>query len=69
MDLINATVKKRMKVQFGTYPQSRVTDAALLRTLNAASGTLPTSENSQKWTDYGYYIKGSVSSYILKALL
>jgi hypothetical protein len=49
---------------FGTYPQSKVTDATLLSTLNAASGTLPTSENSQKWTDYGYYISGSVSSYM-----
>ena len=50
--------------QIGTYPQSKVTDATLLSTLNAASGTLPTSENSQKWTDYGYYISGSVSSYM-----
>ena len=64
MDLINASTKKGIKVQFGTYPQSEVTDPTLLRTLNAASGTLPTSENSQKWTDYGYYIKGSVSSYM-----
>jgi hypothetical protein len=64
MDLINATVKKGMTVQFGTYPQSEVTDPTLLRTLNAARGTLPTSENSQKWTDYGYYIKGSVYSYM-----
>jgi hypothetical protein len=64
MDLINASTKKGIKVQFGTYPQSEVTDPTLLRTLNAARGTLPTSENSQKWTDYGYYIKGSVSSYM-----
>ena len=64
MDLINATVKKGMTVQFGTYPQSKVTDATLLSTLNAERGTLPTSENSQKWADYGYYIKGSVSSYM-----
>ena len=64
MDLINATVKKGMTVQFGTYPQSEVTDPTLLSRLNAARGTLPTSENSQKWTDYGYYIKGSVSSYM-----
>ena len=64
MDLINATVKKGKTVQFGTYPQSEVTDPTLLSRLNAARGTLPTSENSQKWTDYGYYIKGSVSSYM-----
>jgi uncharacterized repeat protein (TIGR02543 family) len=49
---------------FGTYPQSKVTDATLLSTLNAASGTLPNSANSQAWTDYGYYINGSVSSYM-----
>lgn len=28
---------------FGTYPQSKVTDSALLTSLNSASGTLPTS--------------------------
>jgi hypothetical protein len=49
---------------FGTYPQSMVTDATLLSTLNSARGTLPTSANSQSWTDYGYYISGSVSSYM-----
>ena len=64
MDLINATVKKGKTVQFGTYPQSEVTDPTLLSRLNAARGTLPTSENSQAWTSYGYYIKGSVSSYM-----
>ena len=50
--------------QFGTYPQSKVTDATLLSTLNSARGTLPTSANSQAWTSYGYYISGSVSSYM-----
>jgi hypothetical protein len=52
------------RISIGTYPQSKVIDATLLRTLNAASGTLPTSANSQAWTDYGYYINGSVSSYM-----
>jgi hypothetical protein len=50
--------------QFGTYPQNKVIDATLFSTLNAASGTLPTSANSQAWTSYGYYISGSVSSYM-----
>jgi len=50
--------------QFGTYPQSKVTDTILLNTLNAARGTLPNSANSQAWTSYGYYISGSVSSYM-----
>src|SRR5574344_48991 len=51
-------------VLMGMYPQSMVTDATLLSTLDTASGTLPTPENSQAWTDYGYYISGSVSSYM-----
>jgi len=41
-----------------------VTDATLLATLSTASGTLPNSANSQAWTSYGYYISGSVSSYM-----
>jgi len=51
-------------VLMGMYPQSKVTDATLLSTLNSVSGTLPTSANSQAWTSYGYYISGSVSSYM-----
>src|SRR5574344_1889394 len=51
-------------VLMGMYPQSMVTDATLLSTLDTASGTLPTSANSQEWSDYGYYISGSVSSYM-----
>lgn len=50
--------------QIGTYPQSKVTDTTLLSTLNAAGGALPTSANSQAWTDYGYYISDYVSSYM-----
>ena len=49
---------------FGTYPQSKVTNTTLLSTLNSVSGTLPNSANSQAWTDYGYYISDSVSSYM-----
>jgi hypothetical protein len=51
-------------VLMGMYPQSKVTDTTLLSTLNAAGGALPTSANSQEWSDYGYYISGSVSSYM-----
>jgi len=64
MDSADAPIKKKSIIKFGTYPQSEVTDPTLLNTLNAASGTLPSSSNSQAWTDYGYYIKGSVSSYM-----
>lgn len=57
-------VRKGDTYHFGTYPQSKVSDSTLLSTLNSARGTLPTSANSQAWTDYGYYISGSVSSYM-----
>lgn len=55
---------KGITTSFGTYPQSKVTDATLLATLSTELGTLPTSANSQAWTDYGYYISRSVSSYM-----
>lgn len=42
-------------VYFGTYPQTQVTDSAITSALTAMAGTLPTPENAQKWTDYGYY--------------
>jgi hypothetical protein len=61
---IGRPITKGDTYQFGTYPQNKVIDATLFSTLNAASGTLPTSANSQAWTSYGYYISGSVSSYM-----
>jgi len=60
-----SNVKPTMKgdaYTFGTYPQTKVTDSALITTLNAAGGTLPTSANSQSWTSYGYYISSSAST-------
>ena len=43
-------------VYFGAYPQTEVKDSAVTSALNTMAGTLPTEENSQKWTDYGYYL-------------
>ena len=43
------------KIKFGSYPQSRVDDETLKNTLTAKAGTLPTTENSQNWTSYGYF--------------
>ena len=43
------------KITFGSYPQTKVTDEALVTTLNTKAGTLPTAENKQAWTSYGYY--------------
>lgn len=51
-------------IYFGSYPQSEVSDSALISTLNGLAGTLPTSSNSRLWTSYGYYINGSVSNYM-----
>ena len=52
------------ETQFGTYPQSKVTDSALISSLNDAAVALPSSGNPESWVDYGYYISGSISSYM-----
>lgn len=52
------------KIPFGTYPQSKVMDSGLITSLNSGAGTLPDSSNGQSWTDYGYYISSSVTSYM-----
>ena len=52
------------KYQFGSYPQSKVIDDVLISSLNTSAGALPSSSDSQSWTDYGYYISGYVSSYM-----
>ncbi|HOJ45683.1 MAG TPA: DUF6273 domain-containing protein [Bacilli bacterium] len=52
------------KTNFGMYPQTKVTDSTLVSTLTSAAGSLPSSGNNQAWTDYGYYISGSISSFM-----
>ena len=54
----------KTSLYFGSYPQSKVSDSSLISTLNTTAGTLPTSEDTYKWTDYGYYEKGSIKSYM-----
>ena len=61
---IVATSRVGEKITFGSYPQTKVTDATLTETLNGMSGTLPTSDNAQAWTSYGYYISGNVSNFM-----
>ena len=51
-------------IYFGTYPQSNVTDETLTAALSSSAGTLPTGEDSQSWTSYGYYVSGSVSNFM-----
>lgn len=54
-------------MQFGSYPQTRVTDETLITTLNDLAGGstgLPTAENAKEWTDYLYYCDGVVTSFM-----
>ena len=52
------------KIYFGSYPQTEVTADDLKATLNEKAGELPTGENAQGWTSYGYYNKGEESSFM-----
>lgn len=49
---------------FGSYPQTEVMDKTLTAELTSLAGTLPTEENSQAWTSYGYYIGGVSSEFM-----
>ena len=55
------TDNTKSAIYYGSYPQSKVSDSSLLDTLNTAAGDLPTSDNKQKWTSYGYYSGSAVS--------
>lgn len=52
------------KVYFGSYPQTRVDDDDLSIMLTERVGELPTSDNSQAWTSYGYYESGEIKSFM-----
>ena len=49
------------KIKFGSYPQSLVSDSDLATTLSSKAGTLPTADEPNNWTSYGYYQNGSNS--------
>lgn len=51
-------------IYFGAYPQRLVEDSSLINELNGKAGTLPSSANTYKWTDYRYYIDGEEASYM-----
>ena len=51
-------------ILFGSYPQTREWDEQTIAALNNLAGALPTEENSQNWTSYGYYISSSASDYM-----
>ena len=52
------------KIYFGSYPQKKVNDESLINALNTKAGSLPTSLNTNGWTDYNYYSNNKVESYM-----
>lgn len=56
--------REEKKMQFGLYPQTKITYSGLISKLNALAGTLPTRDNAQAWTSYGYYVSGNVSDFM-----
>ena len=62
--LYSYTDSDKNSIYFGFYPQTKVSDDSIISSLNTKAGTLPTSTNTYNWIDYGYYIEGSVSSYM-----
>jgi hypothetical protein len=51
-------------VYFGSYPQSEVTDTALTAVLTEKAGELPTADNANAWTSYGFYKNGAASNFM-----
>ena len=51
-------------ITFGNYPQSDVTDAALISTLNGKAGDLPTADDAKSWNAYGTYASGTATQYM-----
>ena len=49
-------------ISFGSYPQTKVTDGTLTTVLTELAGPLPTSDNNQAWTSYGYYNQSSTTA-------
>ena len=58
------TDSNKTSIYFGSYPQTKVSDDSTILRLNTKAGSLPTSTNTYLWTNYGYYIDGTVSSYM-----
>ena len=56
--------RENAKIYFGKYPQTEVKDMSLISELNMLAGEKPTSSNTYNWTDYNYYVNGSISSYM-----
>ena len=53
-----------VKILFGSYPQTRVTNENLIAILNKKAGALPFNNQSQTWTSYGYYVNNKVTDFM-----
>ncbi len=51
-------------LNFGEYPQTKVTDNGISATLAQMSGSRPVKGNRGKWMDYKYYINGKSDEYM-----
>lgn len=51
-------------VMFGSYPQTKIKDNTLIQSLNKKADTTPSETDIYNWTDYNYYIDGSVKSFM-----
>ena len=58
------TTEEIKTICFGAYPQSQVTDTELISALTDKAGDLPTAEDAQAFTSYGYYENGVASDYM-----
>jgi len=52
------------QIYLGSYPQTKVIDSSTINQLDNLKCELPTSTNHYQWTDYRYYIKSKVTSYM-----
>ena len=46
-------------IYFGSYPQTRITDDAIISPLSKLLGSVPSAGDDQGWTSYKYYIENS----------
>ena len=57
-------VREENKIYFGTYPQTRVINNALINELNTLAGKMPLHNLLYNWIDYNYYENGINSGFM-----
>lgn len=51
-------------ILFGSYPQTKISNAETISELNSLAGQFPTISNRQSWSSYGYFADGSAKEYM-----